>query len=483
MEHIPLPQDPLHRHPLIARIIPDEKYPPFDSCSFEEYPSRAEDLNPGLYGRLQDDLTARQAFTQRWLFFGLLHCVFERQERHYRQEDFIVDTQHADGHTISVLSTSKLRELASSLSKESAIKKNQRIDSMANAIAKSHAACQQLEFVKGFGEDLLLCLKLLGSFLHKLILHLASDTPPPVLKGIQWLPQKTVNEDTKYDCLRADNHPFIDVLERRMLDAGWCPNRITAISRHLELESKYFFSRMRGPEGNDHAQCTRAHCRVNQIDPKSYRAGHVPPCNDCTLLHVDAVEMGEILSMDSMQVLIDTTKRFDECNKIPIKSVELKEKHEAPYGYIATSHVWSHGLGNPRANAMPRCQLNKLWDIIADFRVGPSEPVLPIWIDTVCCPVETEAKKQVLRDMRLIYQAARRVLVLDHDLSRMNAEGKTAVEWMMRISASDWMGRLWTLQEGLLAGPQQLVFEFEDTKLNVGGLQRVVKDIIYGTDH
>ena len=35
--------------------------------------------------------------------------------------------------------------------------------------------------------------------------------------------------------------------------------------------------------------------------------------------------------------------------------------------YIALSHVWADGLGNPKANSLPQCQLRRIYKLLTGF--------------------------------------------------------------------------------------------------------------------
>ena len=41
-------------------------------------------------------------------------------------------------------------------------------------------------------------------------------------------------------------------------------------------------------------------------------------------------------------------------------TVSLRGKLETKSAFVAVSHVWAHGRGNPRLNDLPRCQIELL---------------------------------------------------------------------------------------------------------------------------
>ena len=59
--------------------------------------------------------------------------------------------------------------------------------------------------------------------------------------------------------------------------------------------------------------------------------------------------------------------------------------------------------------------------------------------------------------LRSIYETAPKVLVLDHGLTRVRFD---AVDGRIRLLLSDWVRRLWTLQEACVPSPDRVYFAF-----------------------
>ena len=54
--------------------------------------------------------------------------------------------------------------------------------------------------------------------------------------------------------------------------------------------------------------------------------------------------------------------------------------------YVALSHIWADGLGNPFKNSLPLCQLNRLQNAVKNLQ-NHSEPNIrgcSFWVDTLC---------------------------------------------------------------------------------------------------
>ena len=143
---------------------------------------------------------------------------------------------------------------------------------------------------------------------------------------------------------------------------------------------------------------------------------------------------------------------------------------------------WSDGIGNPKNNALPKCQLRHLEQLISELpqlnQTHSSEDVpfddrvwrdaLPyrrldpadqrsddqpqyFWVDTLCVPLEPhKLRKEAIKNMRSVYSRATRVLVLDSALMQSTMDS-CSEEKLARITISTWIRRLWTLQEAALA--------------------------------
>ena len=155
------------------------------------------------------------------------------------------------------------------------------------------------------------------------------------------------------------------------------------------------------------------------------------------------------------------------CRPSQLEVVRYKEISDYCNDYIAISHVWSDGLGNPHENRLPRCQLDRIQHMVNQLW-SPAIYVIPFWIDTLCVPLIPELKGLAIERMDKTYSAADMVLVLDHSLQNVNSK-VSSIEALMRVIYSTWMTRLWTFQEGRLS--RALWFQFKDEALSVNTLR------------
>ena len=113
-----------------------------------------------------------------------------------------------------------------------------------------------------------------------------------------------------------------------------------------------------------------------------------------------------------------------------------------------------------------------------------------MWIDTLCIPVSEkyrDVRKLAISGLSKVYREADYILVHDEQISRMNKSAVTT-DTAIGILSSDWMRRLWTLQEAMLASTtgvyNRLSFQLEGTKRPLNDILWAQNDLMpsYGQD-
>ena len=267
--------------------------------------------------------------------------------------------------------------------------------------------------------------------------------------------------------------PFADgfytqEIKERMVQANWCPNDFARVrDKFQSIQLLFYYSRMKKPWSNlHHGNCTEDRCVAHSINLSQYRTRHCEGCERCEDVRIDNKHIMNILQSGALPLLL-IKRRIDEPRKV---SVELCSSADRGNNYVAISHVWADGMGNPEANSLPQCQLARLSDIVDSMEDGAQRAA--IWLDTFCCPVDPEGKKLALSRMRRTYFEARKVLVLDSTLYCYNSQDIQPAEINARILTSPWMRRLWCLQEGALARGDGLWVYFKDGPVHMPVLWR-----------
>ena len=83
-----------------------------------------------------------------------------------------------------------------------------------------------------------------------------------------------------------------------------------------------------------------------------------------------------------------------------------------------------------------------------------------IWLDTLCVPIDRVHRRLAIAQMRNTYKDADAVLVLDELLLNTN---ENLIGRIFRILHSDWVTRVWTFQEAVLAGDRLFLAFATDT--------------------
>ncbi|KAL8717187.1 MAG: hypothetical protein Q9225_005549 [Loekoesia sp. 1 TL-2023] len=166
--------------------------------------------------------------------------------------------------------------------------------------------------------------------------------------------------------------------------------------------------------------------------------------------------------------------------------IQVLNHNSHPLDFIAISHVWAHGLGNPTENALPSCQLYRLNDLCS--RSSPIVGKHPaFWIDTLCIPVAVpRARKLAITRLSTTFRLARKVLVLDADLQR-SSKNCSRTELATRIICCGWMRRLWTLQETVMAEERaearKVDIWFRDGALELNSIGGKSVNSFHNTEH
>ena len=459
MDHIPTPLDSL---PGID--IPITTIVPYDFRGFTTFPSR---YGFGLEKPLGEEQSADDtaSLIQSWLYFGLLAEFFGEP---VNVEEFTCRSR--EPCTQSLLCLAPLNRLMKSHSPE---KDRQ--------LLLLQEACEKL----------------------KVFLKSPHYFTSPVLE-IELSIRVLIHTLGDYVDCPATSQNMHTLIENRLLEFGWCPSQVAEIGQYENEVVAYYLCRLRRPNPYNvsHSSCSRIQCIANNVS-EQYQNRHThrtnPRLDDdlfgsnstvvnkssgsnelepCPFIHIDAQEVRKIIEEGGIPLVSIDTSSSDGL-ELRVRAAAARDR------YIAISHVWSDGLGNPALNALPKCQLERLdsyfrnlphpssTGMMANYshvhsfasisvdlaRMSfifrrKSRPTL-FWMDTLCIPVGGDAKTQDLKNqainqMAFIYSMASQVLILDSAIQLSRIGGLQKSEILARINYSAWMGRCWTLQEGAL---------------------------------
>ncbi|KAI5839389.1 hypothetical protein DFP73DRAFT_634592 [Morchella snyderi] len=384
-------------------------------------------------------------FLQTWLFFGMLHDILLISGVDVDLKIFI------QYHGIDpFITTAPLRQLLA--------------DMLGRGEDRTRAAYKEFEMSKVFSA--------VQGFFHGFM-----DSVPPT----QWRIRDVLPLDTAMSILilsesllnaaiitlRAPRESVLrnvaffhtnNPLEERMLNRGWCISTVKMLHDSLDHTGLYTASLLRFSSitgRQSHQGCTVESCRSNFVSEATYQTSHTEACqaqgsSGCFHISVDIPKVCSILRRGGIPVV-----NIIACGK-DNEDIELAVVESSPY--VAISHVWAQGLGNVRANSLPRCQLFHLRAATRELvlQTSTEEQVLEqpaIWIDTLCIPVHPDLKedrKAAIVSLGKIFKEASQVLVLDADMQTC-PKNASRLERGTRLQCAGWMRRLWTYQEAVIS--------------------------------
>lgn len=459
MDHLPKPAKPFRQppYPEVFYLCASINYPP-ESVGYEEFtafPTRygltVEELQRGHWSLYDADHTL--ALLQSWLFFGVLTETFSGAGIPFNQEDF---RRQTDGGPL-LITTELLQRyiwywIAARCYQDFDSRRHharlvnsclQLSNTVYMAIISGHRSILADCSLENHHSAVLLSIAILGE-----ILTHASNIITNTLSVRRW--------------------PF-PPLTRALLATGWCIGDITTMNKECDSSTLLYLSNLDiHALGKSHERCNvQEGCKASMLDWDSYRTKHVQGCSkdQCDDIGPSEQEVNSILwDGDIPLIAVDTSTAPSQ-----IEVVRYKEQSEYCNDYVAISHVWSDGLGNPKANSLPRCQLERIQHLVN--KIDPGETYLiPFWIDTICVPLASELKSLAIVNMDKTYRNATDVLVFDNSWKDV-AMAMPAIEIMMRIRYSTWMTRLWTFQEARLS--RNLWFQLSDGPVHI-------EDVGYG---
>ena len=506
MDHLPYPVDPVLTPLKIPYICEDVEQ--YDGLGFESFPARVGWTRTGLENTTlqwyECDQATAASRAQSWLYFGLLQ---EYLADNFDRQGFLSDEEIPGQRFVS---SARLPALThewslqhSVFAQQSFLVSSTRFTPYMNMLIRllkrydtNHFARSVLSKIEPpLNSRLLACLEetevqiraldfrdRLGSLITLSIKALSWSIRNSIINC-----NPTLSRKVKVP-LRSD----VQLLRERMQEGGSCPYWTDLyLKRHSIAMINYITALPKHTGAEHHTQCDLEQCRANNMNRKTYKPNHVMPDCRCKAVGTNFQEINSMITNDQTPIL-HLTQSSGGNIKLKIREVNFDSL------YTAVSHVWSGGLGNPEANEMPHCQLNrikqqvllcqekarknqslwneeglvpKLWAhyqkrnprLLGSWlerllRNGSlhQKPIRPVmfWMDTLCIPVGKEyrsLKKKAINKMDFIYSGAENVLVLDPDLQATVSSDTSTLRKSVHMMISCWMTRCWTYQEARLA--------------------------------
>lgn len=134
--------------------------------------------------------------------------------------------------------------------------------------------------------------------------------------------------------------------------------------------------KLKKDQGNvSHTACTERKCNANQVDDSNYTIRHFREGCTCEFVDVGNIYDGttpdppkpKFLSFGKPAMRVPAVTFAGGVLRVvlvePRKRAAAKikgVKSDSQSDFVAFSHVWAQGRGNPKANSLPQCQLAQL---------------------------------------------------------------------------------------------------------------------------
>ncbi|KAH8727808.1 hypothetical protein GQ44DRAFT_724868 [Phaeosphaeriaceae sp. PMI808] len=143
---------------------------------------------------------------------------------------------------------------------------------------------------------------------------------------------------------------------------GWCTHQVRRLQQVYSPAALSFLSSIdrRGYRQSNHDACVDApRCVANNVNLQSYNTAHAPLCStSCAPISVDYSAIVSIIQNGGVPLVSIHTDPASTPEE-PILHLRVTPR-TLKSRYTALSHVWFDGLGNPSANALPSCQIQRM---------------------------------------------------------------------------------------------------------------------------
>ncbi|KAE9378450.1 hypothetical protein N431DRAFT_501088 [Stipitochalara longipes BDJ] len=449
MDHLPHGE-----YPLDLKIPYICKKPYNHEKEWLEYPAtegfNLDHLRHHLFHYYSHDILP--AFLQSWLYFGLLFAVLP-----FKPD--VGDLLKDDEKGGKFITTSKLpmiferwKQHARQLSKE------EKLSSWRKNVLVLKDAHRTISYIADWPQSMLLSISPIPPVSREMALSFAI-----LGRALELANTRILNPEVQEDLLGwSDGSLLLESMEAQ----GWCPFLVAGLAHVIRIDGIYFASTIGPPRvRRNHRKCTDEKCMY-----KSDGIQHVTPTCQCSMFSPDIDKIKQLLRENKLPLVRFVIGQNDKGGKLEVVPGEDGTK------YVAMSHVWNDGLGNFAGNDMPACQLRRIQKAVdglyRDEHAAEDSNItsIPFWMDTLLIPNDPkleEIKDATIVHMTEIYKKAKDVLVIDSEVATCSLTSDSQ-SVLHRILLSNWLRRLWTLQEGVFA--ESIHFLMSDGTTSLGAL-------------
>ncbi|KAF2115028.1 hypothetical protein BDV96DRAFT_646881 [Lophiotrema nucula] len=189
--------------------------------------------------------------------------------------------------------------------------------------------------------------------------------------------------------------------KERMKRNHWCPHQIEYLAQVFDHDTFDYLANLEplGPLRDHDACAAHSSCIAFNVDWSHYRTQHTTCACHCSMVEVPYRQLTDLIQNGHVPVI---TIEADEDALETGQRLKLSVHRRTNHKYVAISHVWAHGLGNPDQNALPFCQVRQLQQYLGDVpstrRSGKQLRGRAFWMDTLCIPVKKADERLKIRN-------------------------------------------------------------------------------------
>jgi hypothetical protein len=160
------------------------------------------------------------------------------------------------------------------------------------------------------------------------------------------------------------NHSLEDLRQahaayKHMLSQGWCVHQVDRLAQKYDRATFLYLAKLQRPSirRGIHERCLQSeHCMAYNTNPTTYKTQHTTAGCACATISVPYVSLLQVIRYGHVPLITIKSKGAGASEQISlhVSARSVLDK------YTAISHVWADGLGNPKLNGLPSCQIERL---------------------------------------------------------------------------------------------------------------------------
>jgi hypothetical protein len=157
---------------------------------------------------------------------------------------------------------------------------------------------------------------------------------------------------------------------RLFAENDWCPRERKIVSDLVDGDhcALLLCAQLDRHRGLDHRRCRAGKCKAYQVNLGTYQTRHYQDGCNCDFVGFDGFDSQDPERNILLKTIMSDQSWLSLSRPTPMATYHDGELRLVPMSvrqllgrqFVAISHVWADGLGNSKANTLPRCQLERI---------------------------------------------------------------------------------------------------------------------------